>query len=107
ALERVVSHKTQINIYRIIQEAMTNINKHARATRVAIKAIEDQDASTIRVVVKDNGKGFAIQKILWPEGRKKGMGLSIIEERSRMIGGQMTIQSRPGQGTCITISLPV
>jgi PAS domain S-box-containing protein len=106
ALERVVSHKTQINIYRIIQEAMTNINKHARATRVAIKAIEDQDASTIRVVVKDNGKGFAIQKILWPEGRKKGMGLSIIEERSRMIGGQMTIQSRPGQGTCITISLP-
>lgn len=106
ALERIVSHKIQISLYRIIQEALTNINKHARASRVAIKAIEDLDASAIRVLVQDNGKGFAIKKNLGPEGCEKGMGLAIMEERSRMIGGQMTIQSRPGQGTCITISLP-
>jgi PAS domain S-box-containing protein len=105
-LERIVSHKTQISLYRIIQEALTNINKHARASRLAIKAIEDPDASAIRVVVEDNGKGFDTQKLLGPGGRQKGMGLAAMEERSRMIGGQMTIQSRPGQGTCITIRLP-
>lgn len=105
-LERIVSHKTQISLYRIIQEALTNINKHARATRLAIKAIEDPDTSAIRVFVEDNGRGFDTQKCLGPEGREKGMGLAAMEERSRMIGGLMTIQSRPGQGTCITICLP-
>ncbi len=105
-LDRVVSRDTQISLYRIIQEALTNINKHAQATRVSIKAIEDEDACTIRVVVEDNGKGFDSREVHVREGRENGMGLAAMQLRSRMIGAQLTIRSQPGQGTRITVSLP-
>ncbi len=105
-LERVVSRDTQISLYRIIQEALTNINKHAQATRVAIKAIENKDTGAIQVVVEDNGKGFDSQKVDGHEGRENGLGLAAMELRSRMIGARLTIRSQPGQGTCIIVSLP-
>ena len=105
-LERVISRETQVSLYRIIQEALTNINKHAQATRVSIKALEDEDAGAIRVVVEDNGKGFDSQTIHGQEGRANGMGHAAMQLRSRMINARLTIHSQPGQGTCITVTLP-
>jgi PAS domain S-box-containing protein len=105
-LERVASRETQINLFRIIQETLTNINKHAQATRVSIKAIESEDTGAIQVVIEDNGKGFDSRKIHGNESRENGMGLAAMQLRSRMIGAQLTIQSQPGRGTCITVKLP-
>jgi len=103
-LERIASRETQISLYRIIQEALNNINKHAQATRVSIAATED--AGAIRLVVKDNGKGFDSRKAYAHEIRGNGMGLAAMQLRSRMIGAQLTIRSQPGQGTRISVSLP-
>jgi PAS domain S-box-containing protein len=106
-LERVTGRETQISLYRIIQEALTNINKHAQATRAVILSIEDDDAGAILVVVEDNGKGFDCRKVHTEEDRENGMGLAAMQLRSRMIGARLTIWSQPGQGCRITVNLPV
>jgi len=105
-LERVTGRETHISLYRIIQEALTNVNKHAQASRAVIIATEDPNANTIRVVVEDDGKGFDSKKIHTEEDRENGMGLAAMQLRSRMIGAQLAIWSQPGQGTRITVNLP-
>lgn len=104
ALEGIVDREIQIGLYRIIQEALTNIHKHAEATRAAVNSFEEE--SGIRVIIVDDGKGFDCGADCAAEGRKNGMGLAAMRLRSRMISAQLTIQSQAGQGTRITISLP-
>jgi signal transduction histidine kinase len=84
--------------YRIVQEALTNIIKHARATRVEIKLREDKDYLNINVA--DNGRGFQ------PEKRSSGAGLRSMLERATLMGGKLHITSKPGSGTTVKASLP-
>ncbi len=89
-------------IVRIVQEALHNIEKHAQASSVTVTTVNDTDA--LRVEIGDNGVGFAQdqQRGLNASG---GFGLTSIRERARLIGGVLTIDSAPGQGTRIHVTI--
>jgi two-component system sensor histidine kinase DegS len=91
--------ETSVHMYRIIQEALTNAHKHGRARNVWV----DLQASLDRLVIKirDDGRGIA-----WLDEKPIGMGLVGMRERAALSGGLVTIRSRPGAGTTITVSIP-
>ena len=96
---------TELNIYRIVQESLTNIGKYSQATQVSI-SIKRKDHQ-LWFSVEDNGKGFEVDKILTRRGRKRGLGLASMEERARMIGGTFHLWSKPETGTKIHITVPL
>ncbi|OGP73392.1 MAG: hypothetical protein A2V86_15315 [Deltaproteobacteria bacterium RBG_16_49_23] len=90
--------------YRIIQEALNNIGKHAEAGRVEI-FMEHKD-SMIYASVTDNGKGFDLDKVLRPESKERGSGIIGMQERVSILKGHIDIRSKPGSGTHIRIEIP-
>ena len=92
----------EIAVFRIIQELVTNIIKHAEATEASISLTQHEDA--INVVVEDNGKGFKAGKLSNNSG---GMGLGSIEKRVEHMEGQMEVDSTPGKGTSVIIDIPL
>ena len=95
----------EITLYRIVQEALTNIAKHAGATTVSI--LIQPIASSVRLVVEDNGVGFepeAIRQTAAPQGR---LGLYGMEERAKIAGGVFTVESAQGRGTTIHVEIPL
>jgi len=99
------SKEDEIIIFRIFQETLTNIGKHAQATHVSV-IIKLQDGE-VSFMVEDNGKGFNVEQIFSREATKRGMGLVTMEERARMVGGSLDIWSQEGTGTRITFSIPM
>jgi PAS domain S-box-containing protein len=93
------------NIYRIFQESLTNIARHAEASRVCI-SIAFQPGH-IDFHVEDNGKGFDLQRLDEPAQPGSGIGLSSMKERARLLGGSLKILSCPGAGTKISFSIPI
>src|SRR5438093_377787 len=91
-------------LYRIVQEALTNISKHARATRVQIQF--QREARRIRCVVRDDGIGFDVPSVLHRKG-EQGLGLIGIRERLNALGGTLQITSAPGRGTELLITVPL
>jgi signal transduction histidine kinase len=91
-------------VYRIIQEALTNIAKHAGATHVRIRMQIKRSVFTLSIT--DDGKGFDV-KILESKGNRTGIGLIGIRERAASLNGDMKIESSLGHGTTLLISLPV
>lgn len=104
-MENLFSQEGQITIYRIIQECLTNIAKHAQATLVSI-VIRKQDGRVF-FNVEDNGKGFNIREAFSQDPGKKGLGLAAMYERTRMLGGSLDIWSKEGEGTRITFTVPL
>jgi two-component system sensor histidine kinase NreB len=94
--------RVETNLYRIVQEALNNTHKHAKATRVDI-ILEHRDDSIILVIV-DDGAGFSIRN---KRKRAKGLGLTGMSERASLIGGTLDLESAPGRGTTIHVKLPV
>jgi signal transduction histidine kinase len=92
-------------IYRILQEALTNIGKHAQAKHVSL-VIEEKDRA-VRFTVKDDGRGFNVQKTLDKKDTERGMGLAAMSERVRILGGKISIVSRPGIDTTVTFTAPI
>jgi signal transduction histidine kinase/DNA-binding response OmpR family regulator len=93
----------QINLYRVLQEALTNVIKHAQASQVQV-SLAFQD-STINLIVKDNGKGF--HHLAQPSQEEyKGIGLLGMEERIQALGGKLTVMSSRGQGTVLVVQVP-
>jgi two-component system sensor histidine kinase UhpB len=90
--------------YRIVQEALNNIAKHAQADRVEISLVKRD--SRIYASIQDNGRGFDLDRVLHPESPERGFGIVGIQERVSLLGGQMEIQSTPGYGTLIDIEIP-
>jgi PAS domain S-box-containing protein len=97
--------ETEIVIYRIFQEVLTNIGKHARATRVEIAVKKRQDH--VQLSINDNGNGFDVQQALAGTVGTGGMGLGSIEERVRMLDGTLQLWSEVGQGTRISFNVPL
>jgi PAS domain S-box-containing protein len=95
---------TEINLYRLIQEGLTNIKKHADANHVTIKLVAAFPDIILRI--EDNGKGFNVQKRMATLTKEKRMGIHSMEQRARLLGGDMEIQSSPMRGTKISIRLP-
>ena len=87
-------------IYRIAQEALHNIVKHARASTVTVTVAGERGAVTLRIV--DDGAGFD------PGGSFPGhLGLRSMAERAEKLGGTLAIESAPGAGTTIRVSIPI
>jgi PAS domain S-box-containing protein len=104
-IDHFFSEKTQTIIYRIFQEILTNIAKHAHATRVSVAAREKGGA--VCFLVEDDGSGFDMKEQRMRNSVEKGMGLTAIEERTWMVGGSLDIWSQPGKGTRIGFTVPV
>jgi len=94
----------QIILYRIFQETMTNIAKHAEATQVQVQIRIDDNL--IAVTVADNGGGFNPEQLSAMHTAEKGMGLAAMQERVLMLGSFLNIRSRPGEGTRIHFEIP-
>jgi signal transduction histidine kinase len=92
-------------VYRIVQEALTNVAKHAGATRTSLN-VECQSAR-LSVLVEDDGNGFDVKEALTRPAAERGLGLSTMQERARMLGGQLDVRSEQGKGTRITLTVPV
>lgn len=94
-----------LNLYRIVQEALTNLYHHAEATHVEV--LFRRGKQSLTMVIKDNGKGFLPDKAKKDIGHTRRHGLSTMHERARMLGGELVIESEPGQGTLIRLNIPV
>ena len=104
-VEKLFSWEHQILIYRIFQESLTNVAKHSRATRMVI-SIKHQD-DQVAFQMQDNGTGFNLQEVLAQGSRDRGLGLAALEERVRILRGDLQLWSQPGQGTRIQFTVPM
>lgn len=96
---------TEINIYRMVQESLNNMAKHAWADRAAVRLVVSHPDLLVRVT--DNGRGFDVDDRLSRSVDERHMGLKSMEERARLAGGSMNIQSRVGSGTRIVFKIPI
>jgi PAS domain S-box-containing protein len=104
-LDQLFPSEAQIIIYRIFQECLTNISKHAGATEVFI-VVREKDG-LISLVLEDNGAGFDAAQALARGATGRGLGLAALDERARMLGGALEVRSGPGCGTRVTCIIPV
>jgi len=91
-------------LFRIAQEALTNVAKHARASKVQIAL--GMQATTLRLSIADDGRGFDEAR-LRPPTRQGGWGIMIMRERAESAAGRLRVESGPGVGTCIVVEVPV
>jgi len=98
-----MSSTQRTTLYRIVQEALINVDKHAMAKQVevSIRKIDDH----VQLEVSDDGKSFDVGRVQARKGNKQ-LGLIGIREQAEMVGGELTIQSPPGQGTKIIVRMP-
>jgi len=90
-------------LYRVAQEALINVARHAQASRVNVSIRRLR--GVIRMVVQDDGKSFEVRGALSAK-RNKGLGLLGMRERVEMVGGRFAVESAPGRGTTIRAEIP-
>ena len=95
----LIQEPERLAAFRIVEEALSNVAKHANASKVVV-ALERGRDSRLQISVRDDGQGFD------PEGTSEGMGLGTIKDYAEVVGGECAIRSTPGSGTEITASLP-
>jgi PAS domain S-box-containing protein len=95
----------ETTLYRIVQEALTNVARHAKARSADV--IIQRTNGRVQVSVRDDGTGFNVTSELAATGSRRGLGLMGMRERAGLLGGSLAISSRPGEGTIITVELPV
>jgi signal transduction histidine kinase len=103
--ELLISAALKIAIFRIVQEALNNITKHAQAKDVYIKL--EYETKRVSVSVRDDGIGFDLDEVRLRRTRRPSLGLAGMEERAALVGGEVSIQSSPGQGTLVEAKLPL
>jgi two-component system sensor histidine kinase UhpB len=92
-------------LYRFLQEALTNVAKHAHASQVWVRV--RADASTVSLSVKDDGCGFDVRAVMGRSPDKaKGIGLLGMHERLQSVGGRLEINSAPGEGARLVAWIP-
>ena len=94
-----LANNVEIQLFRIVQELITNVIKHASATEINLQVTSYEDH--LNLIVEDNGDGFDIKKV------KMGFGLKNIEKRLGLLGGQYEIDSSPVAGTTVILNLPI
>lgn len=101
-LTNELPHLLQTAIYRITQELLNNVLKHAHATEAHVSVI--REAHRVQLLVEDDGQGFTPPSVTQPTN---GIGLLSIQHRVEILGGQLDINTRPGQGTIVYITFPL
>ena len=100
--------EVEINVYRVIQEALSNISKHAEATQATVKIRARR--RRLDVTITDDGVGFDPQAARGhadARGMDRGMGLLTMGERAHLLGGELRVRSQEGRGTSIEVSVPI
>lgn len=103
--ERDLPHEAQLTLFRIAQEALVNIKRHAQASEVVIRL--EAAAGKLTMVITDNGKGFKVPMPLSQLGSTEKLGLLGMQERAQLLGGTLNIQSELGKGTAIIVEVPL
>ncbi len=101
ALEKPLPDAVQTAVFRIAQEALTNVGRHSGAAEASVLLVASDDR--LRAVVEDTGVGFDPPA----DGDRRSLGMSGMHERARLVGGRVTIESEPGTGTTVMVEVPV
>ena len=102
--EAVLPSGVEAALLRICQESLANIVKHSKATHASVTLV--YDGTKVRLTVQDNGVGFNPDMPRHPQRRDGGFGLIGMNERARLIGGELTVTSEMGSGTTVDVTLP-
>lgn len=103
--EKRLTPQTELNLFRIAQEALSNIKKHTNATLAMIMVEFGKDKLTLSI--SDNGSGFVVPDIISQFARQQKLGLMGIIERVQLLGGNYKIESSPGKGTLIKVEIDI
>jgi len=104
-VDALLPSDSEVMVYRILQEALSNVVKHADASAVQIKI--GRNGHHLRMVVQDDGRGFDAVRMLNGENSARGLGLTGFEERTHLLRGHFHCRSSPGQGTILTFEVPI
>jgi signal transduction histidine kinase len=99
------SPTTEIACFRVLQEALTNVHRHAEATSAEVWLHDD--GQHLELVVRDNGRGFQVDRVIAGAERGSNMGLLSIRERAALLGGVATVTSTPGAGSEVRVRFPL
>jgi signal transduction histidine kinase len=103
-LEERLTAEVETVLYRVVQEGLTNVVRHAQANRVRIRLKREE--STVTAFIEDDGRGFDVEEVADHAALERGAGLLGMRERVALLGGSLRIHSRPGQGTRLSIEIP-
>jgi signal transduction histidine kinase len=96
-----LDERINITVYRLIQECLTNVAKHARASRVRIAIAREPGQQSLTVSFADDGRGFD------PGSRGRGLGLIGLRERVEALGGSFDLEAQPDRGVRIEVKIPI
>ena len=94
---------TELALYRVVQEALTNIARHSGAAQASIR-LQSRDG-LLKLIIRDDGRGFDVGAVM--NSDERGLGLHGIQERVELIGGKLTLESAEGRGTRLCVEVPV
>jgi len=100
-----LSPETETALYRIVQEALTNVARHAQADSVSV-LIENRGGS-VTLIVDDDGKGFDVERVMGSGPHERNLGLYGMRERASLLSGTLTLESTPGVGTAVFVEIPL
>jgi signal transduction histidine kinase len=95
----------ETTLYRIVQEALTNVLRHAHAERVSV--ILEHRHDHVLAIVEDNGQGYDVESVMNSASAEPRLGLLGMRERIALVGGTLEIESSPGSGTTIFARIPL
>ena len=104
-MDGALGKDSEIHVYRIVQEAVNNVIKHSAATEATV--VIKRRPGVVALSIRDNGRGFDVGTLDSASPSGAGSGLSGIAERVRILNGKLTMNSRPGEGTSLTIEVPL
>lgn len=102
-----LAHKAEVAIFSIIQEAVNNAKKYAKANQIELIVQADQQQDSLTFLIKDDGVGFDVQQVKARYDEQGSLGMINMQERTEMINGQLRINSGVGQGTRVILNLPL
>lgn len=100
-----LSAAVEATVYRVVQEALTNVRKHAAASRVSL--IAERRGTQLRVIVEDDGRGFDTATVSASADNQRRLGLLGMSERAALVTGVLEVESAPGNGTTIYLTVPL
>ncbi len=102
---RKLSSEIDLVIFRFVQEALNNVRRHSQATKLMVNVLYQPDSITVSI--KDNGKGFHVPETLNKLSTQGKLGILGMQERAKMVGGKFDIYSEPGEGTSVSLKIPI
>ena len=100
-----LTHNAEVAVFSVVQEAINNAKKHARASRIDIEVVPGE--SELVVVVRDDGVGFSMDGVTQGYDERGSLGMINMKERANIVQGTLSVSSKPGQGTTVTMRLPL